>query len=431
MDFSAFMQQLGFDPAAVASQAIASQAVGGATEVQADSQVDKPDGVSWPEIDPAIAEEIQSASISVGASSIITDEDQSFSAGGSSDLPQAASDRSSQTQQAPVVPVRREPPYVRQLFTEVYVTRVKKLIARPMAYVTFTSPEIAQIVHMTPPSAVGGVPILPPRQHETDPNSLVVRWQEGFDLPQQVLVQDFAALAAAYTGQGIVTGVKKLVGKPMAFVTFFSPTLTQAVLAQPPSAVAGTAVLPPRQHETDANAIVLRWHPSSDVAVADIAAHFDSFFESQVGQPLLIRPGPQVMPKAVGMPMLANAAFSGSLGGNANVGLAARANLGLAASSNARLAARGGHMAMPGMMQLQAAAQLRQGAAQMQAAAQMRQASLISSNVVPPLKRTAAALPPGMGHDPLSSPLAGPGAGPLQAMWMSKRQRLLEGNAQT
>jgi len=329
----------------------------------------------------------------------------------------------SQAALVPVNPVRAETPYVKQLFTEFFVTSVKKLNAKPMAMVNFSSDLNCQIVHMTPPSHVGGVPILPPRQHESDANALVVRWQEGLNISHQTLVQDFAALAAAFTGQGIVSGVRKLGGKPMAFVNFFSPTLVQAVLAKPPMQIAGVPVLPPRQHETEARAIVLRWERSADLAQADIVDHFDHCFESQIGRPLMTSPGPHVMPSAAmpsagmpmlakagmpmlatagmpmlakagtpmlakvgmpnlakagmlalakaGMPTLGNAAPSGPRGGNANAGLAAPGR---------------GLMSFPGLVQQPAAAQLAPAnLLNAGLAPQLSQANLLNAGLAPQL----------------------------------------------
>lgn len=325
-----------------------------------------------------------------------------------------------------------ERPYVRHISAEVYVTRVKKHNEKPMAYVTFSSPEVAQLVHMTPPSSVGGIPVLPPRQHQSDPNSLVLKWQEGVDLPEQLIVQDFAAFAAAYTGQGIVTGVKKHAHKSMAFVTFFSPTLAQAVMANPPAKVCGTPVLPPRPHQTDANSIVLKWNDSVQLESEDIAVEFDGVFTGQVGQPLPLGTTARVLPAApaagaaagafpsLRMPMMPGAgqlpSFRGQMPGTVNMGLGA---------------AGGGLMGLAGMMPGVAAAGAFGGGA---FGAGLTQASTgaMSAGVTPAYAELAAQMKrmAEEGCSPAGSDSVA-NAGGLQAVWANKRQKLSEAQAQS
>jgi len=178
----------------------------------------------------------------------------------------------------PVQPAKRyEPPLVRGVPPNL-VAAVKKHREKPMCYVTFTTPELAQLMLGKPPATVGGVSVLPPRPHNTDECSLVLKWMEGTDLSTDVIQQDFTAFAAAYSGQWVVTGVKKHSAKSMAYVTFLSPTLAQAVLARPPTSVCGALVLPARAHQTDPNSIVLKWNDSVDLSHASIAEDFDMFF---------------------------------------------------------------------------------------------------------------------------------------------------------
>lgn len=374
IDFSAFVQQLGFDPRAA---------------------------------EPRTAEQnAEAASSSYAEENQFTASEVTNGGHEPANIQHALVDG----QQGALVPVRRpERPYVRHLQAEVYVTSVKKHQQKPMAYVTFSSPEVAQLVHMTPPSAVGGIPVLPPRQHQSDPNSLVLKWQEGLDISADVIVQDFAAFAAAYTGQGIVTGVKKHAQKSMAFVTFFSPTLAQAVLANPPPTVSGTAVLPARPHQTDVSSIVLKWNDMVDLASDAIAAEFDTYFTSQVGEPLLLRPAPTLTPAAVAlpkpaMPMLPGnmAMVRGQVAGNVNMGLAAA----------------GGFMVMPGMMPTG------RGVTAM-SAPQLPSASLFNAGLAAQLKRSAVGLQTASAAAEFTGGSVATQAtgSALQALWSNKRQR--------
>lgn len=77
----------------------------------------------------------------------------------------------------------------------------------------------------------------------------------------------------------VVMGVRRHWQNSMAFVTFATEEHSRVVIAYPPAAIAGVAVMPAQHHKSDCRAIVLRWNTSPDSLPDEaIVAHFEKAF---------------------------------------------------------------------------------------------------------------------------------------------------------
>jgi len=182
------------------------------------------------------------------------------------------------------------------------VFRVKKHWERPMAFVTFTSEDLAAMVIANPPAQICGVPCLPPKQHKDDPKAVVLRWRDGKEPDQEAIAYEFEARLVAQlegkevpndmmledTGTPSVAFVKMHWQQPMAFITFQDAGLAQVVLNNPPPVLGDIPVAPARAHTEDPTTIVLRWPEGSPVTEQALG----DFFEGYVATCLASEPEP-------------------------------------------------------------------------------------------------------------------------------------------
>lgn len=170
------------------------------------------------------------------------------------------------------------------------VTGVKKHQIQPMAFVSFQSPDFAKAVLEFPPPTVGGVSVMPVKQHQSDPSSIVLRWHGQIgDLTEDAIAADFDALfgqCAPDPAASVVSSVKKHALQPMAYVNFWTAEHAQMMLNSPPASLGEVPVLPAMAHRADPSTVVLRWCGHRDLLSEEaIASCVDALFSASLEEP--------------------------------------------------------------------------------------------------------------------------------------------------
>jgi hypothetical protein len=98
---------------------------------------------------------------------------------------------------------------------------VRKHGSQPMAFIFFPDESLSQTLVEHPPDAIGGVPVLPVRPHNTNSKAVVLRWQGTTDLPEAIIAAGLQEILVNLLGTWPVEAKRPL------------PQATEAVATEP------------------------------------------------------------------------------------------------------------------------------------------------------------------------------------------------------
>merc|ERR1712129_677266 len=87
---------------------------------------------------------------------------------------------------------------------------VRKHGSQPMAFIFFPDESLSQTLVEHPPDAIGGVPVLPVRPHNTNSKAVVLRWQGNTDLPEAIIAAGLQVILVNLLGMWPVEAKRPL-----------------------------------------------------------------------------------------------------------------------------------------------------------------------------------------------------------------------------